>query len=101
MWRGIVANGLILTVCIFCTYLLALWAYAGAFLSDDIIDPTRTSCAIWPKDEWAPTLKIDCGLWTACTIDASATDTAYSASCPDYVHPRRLTRLTWRKRRPR
>ena len=36
MWRGIVANGMILTVCIFCTYMLALWAYAGAFQSDDI-----------------------------------------------------------------
>ena len=94
MWRGIVANGLILTVCIFCTYLLALWAYAGAFLSDDIIDPTRTSCAIWPKDEWAPTLKIDCGLWSACTIDASTTDTGYSASCPvSYIPPTDATDL--------
>ena len=36
MWRGIVANGMILTICIFCTYMLALWAYAGAFQSDDI-----------------------------------------------------------------
>ena len=81
MWRGIVANGMILTVCIFCTYLLALWAYAGAFLSDDITDPTRESCAIWPKDEWAPTLKIDCGLWTACTVGGSDTlcPTTYTA----------------------
>merc|ERR1712195_369336 len=33
MWGGIVANGVILTICIFCTYMIALWAYAGAFIS--------------------------------------------------------------------
>lgn len=59
MWRGIIANGLILTVCIFCTYMVALWAYAGAFLSADITDPTRDQCAIWPSSgAWSPTLKI-------------------------------------------
>jgi magnesium-transporting ATPase (P-type) len=82
MWRGIVANGLILTVCIFCTYILALWAYAGAFLTDDITDPERTSCAIWPKDEWKPTLKIDCGAWTACSSDT--TSALVDAACATY-----------------
>jgi magnesium-transporting ATPase (P-type) len=85
MWRGIVANGMILTVCIFCTYLIALYAYAGAFLTDDITDPKRESCAIWPKDEWAPTLKIDCGLWTACSTDASSA--IYDAACAAYTPP--------------
>ena len=72
MWRGIVANGMILTVCIFCTYLIALWAYAGAFVSANISDPTRESCAIWPKDEMKPTLKIDCGIWTPCSSVAGS-----------------------------
>ena len=49
MWRGIVANALILSVSIFGTYLLALWAYAGAFLSEDITDITRTHCSIWDQ----------------------------------------------------
>ena len=91
MWRGIVANGMILTVCIFCTYLLALYAYAGAFLTDDITDPTRTSCAIWPKDEWKPTLKIDCGLWTACSSDSDSA--IYDATCAAYVAPTDATEL--------
>jgi len=29
---------MIITICIFCTYTLALYAYSGAFLSDDITD---------------------------------------------------------------
>ena len=82
MWRGIVANGMILTVCIFCTYMLALWAYAGAFTTADISDITREHCAIWPKDEMRPTLKIDCGLWTACSSDSSSD--IYHAGCADY-----------------
>merc|ERR1711966_624240 len=49
MWVGIVVNGVILTICVFCTYMIALWAYAGAFLSDDITDGSRTSCSIWPE----------------------------------------------------
>jgi Ca2+-transporting ATPase len=49
MWRGIVANGLILTLCIFSIYMIALWAYAGAFQTADIIDLTREQCAIWPS----------------------------------------------------
>ena len=87
MWRGIVANGLILTVCIFYTYLIALWAYAGAFESTEIIDPTRTSCAIWEKDKMTPTLKIDCGLWTGCNTSAAAGDALYNAACTtDYLN---------------
>jgi len=61
MWRGIVINGMILTVCIFCTYLIALHAYAGAFLTDDITDTSRSSCSIWPSTgAMTPSLKLDC-----------------------------------------
>jgi len=70
MWRGIVANGIILTVCIFCTYLIALHAYAGAFLSDKITDSERTSCSIWPKGEMKPTLDLNCGRWIACSSES-------------------------------
>jgi hypothetical protein len=59
MWRGIVANGVILTVCIFCTYLLCLWAYAGAFQTDDITSPLRSKCTIWDKG-MTPTLTYTC-----------------------------------------
>merc|ERR1712167_187594 len=83
MWRGIVANGLIITVCIFGTYMLALWAYAGAFSSDDITDPTRTSCAIWPKHEMKPTLEIDCGIWQPCS------------NTPDGIYPYRADCSGW------
>jgi magnesium-transporting ATPase (P-type) len=62
MWRGIVANGLILTVCIFCIYMLALWAYAGAFDTEEIISPTRESCTIWRYQDWSPTLDFKCSL---------------------------------------
>jgi Ca2+-transporting ATPase len=81
MWRGIVANALILTVCIFCTYLLALWAYAGAFFSEDITDITRTHCAIWDHSGGfhTPHVKIDCGLWTACSNITGADD--YHTDC--------------------
>lgn len=85
MWRGIVANGCIITVCIFSIYLLALWAYAGAFLSDDIIDSTRESCAIWPTDAMTPSLKIDCGLWTACSNTASVGEALYAAGCSSWT----------------
>eukprot|EP01047_Picozoa_sp_COSAG01_P005184 COSAG01_NODE_175_length_22996_cov_18.857892_14_plen_1178_part_00 len=77
MWRGIVANGMILTACIFGTYMFALWVYAGAFLSEDITDLTREHCAIWPSDgAWAPELKIDCGQWSACLTNQSTGDCA-------------------------
>ena len=80
MWRGIVANGMILTICIFCTYMVALWAYGGALLSEDIMMPTREQCAIWPSSgAWAPTLKIDCGLWTACST--TSTDASFDPGC--------------------
>jgi len=67
MWRGIVANGVILTICIFSTYMLALWAYAGAFTTDQITSPTRDKCAIWAPDDWAPNMKFDCGVWEPCS----------------------------------
>jgi len=64
MWGGIIAHGMILTCCIFSTYMVALWAYAGAFLSDDITSDTRFKCAIWDTDgSWGPTLDKDCGMW--------------------------------------
>jgi protein-arginine kinase len=85
MWRGIVANALILTVCIFGTYLLALWAYAGAFLSEDITDITRTHCAIWDHSGGfhTPNVKIDCGLWTPCSNTTGAT--SYHADCATWT----------------
>jgi magnesium-transporting ATPase (P-type) len=71
MWGGIVAHGMILTCCIFSTYIVALWAYAGAFLSDDITSDTRSKCAIWDTDgSWGPTLDKDCGMW----INGNATN---------------------------
>ena len=66
MWRGIVANGIILTVSIFGTYLLALWAYAGAFTTEDITDPGRDSCTIWDPAKWTPTVTFDCRLDSRC-----------------------------------
>jgi len=66
MWRGIVANGVILTVCIFSTYILALHAYAGAFTSDDITDPLRPRCSIWKYNSWKPNLIESCGEWVFC-----------------------------------
>ena len=66
MWRGIVANGIILTVCIFGTYLLALWAYAGAFTTEDITNPGRDTCTIWDKTNWTPTVTFDCKLDARC-----------------------------------
>lgn len=82
MWGGIVANGMILTICIFSTYMLALWAYAGAFLSEDIIDPQRTSCVIWPGGtdmSMTPSLDLNCAAWKACST--SNTSTIYNAGC--------------------
>jgi len=51
---------MILTTCIFCTYLVALWAYAGAFLTEDITSDTRTKCNIWTNDKWGPQGDIEC-----------------------------------------
>jgi Ca2+-transporting ATPase len=78
MWRGIVANGCILTVCIFCTYMLALWAYAGAFTSDAITDPARERCTIWKYQDWTPKLEFECVPkdankgWVACSSKANS-----------------------------
>jgi magnesium-transporting ATPase (P-type) len=82
MWFGIVANGMILTICIFSTYILCLWAYAGAFLSEDIIDPKRVSCAIWPPSGgWTPSLNLDCGTWTPCLSTATASQPFFITGC--------------------
>jgi len=62
MWRSIVANGLILTMVIFCTYIMALWAYAGAFTTHDITNPLRESCTVWKPSDWTPTLEFQCRL---------------------------------------
>jgi len=80
MWGGIVAHGMILTTCIFCTYMLALWAYAGAFLSDDITSTTRTSCTIWNDNgDWGATLDLNCAAWNACSNTVG--DALYQATC--------------------
>jgi potassium/sodium efflux P-type ATPase len=80
MWVGIVANGMILTICIFSTYMLALWAYAGAFLSDDITSDTRSSCSIWPETgQMTPSLDYDCGTWTACSTVSG--NSIYKSTC--------------------
>merc|ERR1719310_1986606 len=60
MWGGIVAHGMILTMCIFSTYVLALWAYADAFLTEDITDESRVSCYIWANDQWGPQRNLEC-----------------------------------------
>jgi len=85
MWRNIVVNSMILTVCIFCTYMLALWAYAGAFLSEDITDITREHCTIWDHEGGfhTPSIKIDCGLWTACSNVTSEPN--YDAGCASWT----------------
>jgi len=66
MWRGIVANGIILTICIFSTYMVALSAYAGAFTSDTITGGVygneRERCTIWGRNDWAPTLDFTCSI---------------------------------------
>jgi len=79
MWRGIVANGVILTICIFCTYMLALWAYAGAFTTDEITHNYRDKCAIWKHDNWAPTMKFDCGMWDPCSSNVESN--MYHVNC--------------------
>ena len=51
MWVTIVANGLIMTVGIMATYLVALDAYAGAFIQDRIVGGDtwrdRNKCRVW------------------------------------------------------
>merc|ERR1711966_628124 len=80
MWVGIVANGVILTICIFCTYMIALWAYAGAFISDDITSDTRSSCSIWPETgAMTPSLDLDCASWIACS--STVGNSIYNAAC--------------------
>lgn len=79
MWRGIVVNGICLTISIFATYLIALHAYAGAFTTQDITDPRRESCSIWPPEKMLPSL-IKCGQWRRCTY--SNTDT--SSDCANW-----------------
>jgi len=96
MWRSIVANGLILTVCIFCTYILALWAYAGAFTTHDITNPLRQSCTVWKPSDWTPTLDLQCSLqspdvarWKPCAtekhMDRPNTPTKGTACILDYL----------------
>ena len=85
MWGGIVANGVILTICIFCTYMIALWAYAGAFLSDDITSDTRSSCSIWPETgAMTPSLDLDCSSWIACSSLVSSS--MYNAACATWTN---------------
>lgn len=81
MWQGIIVNGLIITVCIFSTYILALWAYAGAFQSDDITNEKREYCYIWPDHAMHPSLFLDCAQYIACGTTAVDGDALYHASC--------------------
>jgi magnesium-transporting ATPase (P-type) len=81
MWQGIVANGLIITVCIFCTYLLALWGYAGAFQSDTITNESRQYCYIWPDNAMHPSLFLDCAQYYACDTNAGQGTALYNAEC--------------------
>jgi len=85
MWVGIVANGMILTICIFSTYMIALHAYAGKFLTEDIIDGTRTSCSIWPGGDswdWTPSLDRNCMAWSPCIQASTATSgSLYVSTC--------------------
>ena len=53
MWRRIAANSVILTVCNFCTYMLCLWAYAGAFATDDIKSIRRARTVAFISLVWA------------------------------------------------
>jgi magnesium-transporting ATPase (P-type) len=82
MWRGIVANGLIITLCIFGTYMLALHAYAGAFLTDDITHPGRTTCAIWHENDFIATVDFTCGEWVPCSTNTA--DATYSTQCENW-----------------
>jgi magnesium-transporting ATPase (P-type) len=50
MWRCIVANGLIMTAGITATYLVALRAYAGTYIQDQITDGDRNHCDVWGRD---------------------------------------------------
>ena len=50
MWRCIVANGLIMTAGITATYLVALRAYAGTYVQDQITDGDRNHCDVWGRD---------------------------------------------------
>lgn len=81
MWQGIIINGLIITVCIFCTYILALWAYAGAFQSDDITNEDREYCYIWPEHAMHPSLFLDCAQYYACSTSAAVGNALYNAAC--------------------
>jgi magnesium-transporting ATPase (P-type) len=85
MWQGIIVNGVIITVCIFSIYLIALWAYAGALQSDDITDSTRESCVIWSPNFITPSLNFDCGLWKACNSNANFGDALHTeADCSNW-----------------
>jgi magnesium-transporting ATPase (P-type) len=47
MWKTIVANGMVMTVGIMATYLVALDAYAGVFIQERITDSGRNHCTVW------------------------------------------------------
>ena len=58
MWRRIVANSVILTVCNFCTYMLCLWAYAGAFATCDIKSVRRARTVAFISLVWSEGFRI-------------------------------------------
>lgn len=91
MWISIAINGMILAFCILCIYVLSLWAYAGAFSTDDITNTERRHCTIWEKDDMTPTLNIDCSEWTLCSSNSSSS--IYDSDCSTWKHQYRYQDL--------
>jgi len=86
MWISIVINGMIITICIFCTYTLALYAYSGAFLSDDITDEYRSSCTIWDETGIGSETTLNCETWVACSTTVGNTQPLYNANCASFTN---------------
>ncbi|KAH8055598.1 calcium-transporting ATPase [Aureococcus anophagefferens] len=54
MWKCIIANGMIMTAGITATYVVALHAYAGTYLTENIDRKTRDSCVVWGSGMFSP-----------------------------------------------
>jgi hypothetical protein len=67
MWRRIAANSVILTVCNFCTYMLCLWAYAGAFATCDIKSVRRARTVAFISLVWSEGFRMHADLTRTCT----------------------------------
>ncbi|KAH8070010.1 calcium-transporting ATPase [Aureococcus anophagefferens] len=55
MWKCIIANGMIMTAGITATYVVALHAYAGTYLTENIDRKTRDSCVVWGSGMFSST----------------------------------------------